>query len=146
ASRLINKAELVIAEAHRAQCPFGEVIDLIALRRPLAGDEVQLVVTVEVNLVALVAEFLPLLQLLDNVQVAGCGDESREPVKTGHQSVLDLARRNLARPANDAGDAEPPFKHGSLAACERRLAAIGPGEILSAVVRAEHNDGVVIDA
>src|SRR5262245_14554402 len=98
------------------------------------------------NLVALVAEFLALLQILDDIRVAGGGHEGREPVKTGHQPVLDLARRNLARPAKNARHAETALEHSSLAPRERRLPSVRPGEILGAVVSAEHDDGVVIDA
>src|SRR5262245_59092854 len=99
ALRLINEAVLVVADAHRSESRLGEVEDFIARRRPKACDEVKLVVAIEVNLVGLVAELLALLQFINDVRIAGDGREGREPVESGNQSVLDLARRNLARPA-----------------------------------------------
>src|SRR5262245_53723458 len=130
ALRLINEAVFVVADAHRAERRLGEVENFVALRRPLAGDEVELVVAVEVNFVSFVAELLALLQILDDVRVAGGGHEGREPVETGHQAVLDFARGNLARPTKDAWHAESAFEHGSFAASERSLPSVGPGEVL----------------
>ena len=77
--------------------------------------------------------------------IAGRSDEGREPVEPGDDAVLDLARRHLARPADDAGHAEAAFQRRPLAAGERRLAAVGPGEVLGAVVGGEDDDGVVLE-
>ena len=98
------------------------------------------------HLVGPVAELLPLLELAGDVRVAGGGDEGREPVKAGDQPVLDLARRDVARPADDHRRSEATLEHGALAAGERRLATVGPGEVLGAVVGGEPHDRVVIDA
>src|SRR5262249_48871393 len=62
ALRLINEAVLVVADAHRPESRLREVEDFVARGRPFAGDEVKLVVAIEVNLVGLVAELLALLQ------------------------------------------------------------------------------------
>ena len=97
------------------------------------------------DLVGAVAELLALLQLLDDVRIAGGGDEGREPVEPGDDAVLDLAGRHLARPADDAGHAEAAFQRRALAAGERRLAAVGPGEVLGAVVGGEDDDRVVLE-
>ena len=126
--------------------PLGEVEDLVALGRPFAGDQVRLVIAVEMHLVGAIAELLALLELLDDVRIAGGRHERREPVEAGHDPVLDLAGRNLAGPADDARHAEAAFQHRPLAAGERRLAAVGPGEVLGAVVGREDDDGVVLEA
>ena len=55
-----------------------------------------------------VAELFALLEFVDDVRIAGRRDERGEPVEPGHDAVLDLARRHLARPAKDAGTRKPP--------------------------------------
>ena len=67
----------------------------------------------------------------------------RQPVETGEDAVLDRARLNLARPADDGGHAEAAFEHGALGGAERRHAAVGPSEDFRAVVGGEDDDGVV---
>ena len=98
------------------------------------------------HLVVAVAELLALFQFVDDVRIAGGGHERGKPVEPGDDTVLDFAGRHLARPANHAGHAEAAFEHGSLAAGKRRLTAVGPGEILGAVVGAEGDDRVVVEA
>ena len=56
-------------------------------RRPSAGDEIQLVVAVEVVLVGPVAELHPFQQLLGNVGIAGGGGQGRQPVKAGEDAA-----------------------------------------------------------
>ena len=85
-------------------------------------------------LVRAVADLLALLELVDNVGIAGRRDEGREPVEPGDDPVLYLARRDFAGPTDDHRSAEPALEAGSLAAGERGLAAIGPGEVLGAVI------------
>ena len=80
------------------------------------------------------------------VGIAGGGEEGREPVQAGEDAVLHRVRRNLAGPAQDAGHAEAAFHDGPFALRERRVAAIGPGEGLGAVVGGEDDDGVVVHA
>src|SRR5882757_6428892 len=98
----------------------------MAVRRPLAGDHVHLVIAVQMTLVGRVADLLALLQLLDNVRIASRREESRKPVEPGYDAVLDLARRHLARPAYHRRRAEAAFKDRALALREWRLATIGP--------------------
>jgi hypothetical protein len=50
----------------------------------------------------------------------------------------------MPRPTDDAGHAETTFEAGPLAARERGLPAIRPGEVLSAVVGGKDNDGIVV--
>ena len=54
--------------------------------------------------------------------------------------------RHLARPAQHRRHAEAAFQRRALAAGERRLAAVRPGEVLGAVVGGEDDDRVVVDA
>src|SRR5262249_61938121 len=74
ATRLIGEAVLVIVDPHRRERALGEVEDFVAFRRTFAGDQVQLVVAVEVDLVGALAELLALLELLDDVRIAGRSD------------------------------------------------------------------------
>ena len=66
-----------------------------------------------------------------------------EPVEAGEDAVLDRARLDLARPADDARHAEAAFHDGALGGLERRHAAVRPGEHFGAVVGGEDDDGVV---
>ena len=113
---------------------------------PLPVIRSSLVVAVEMHLVGRVAERLTLLQLLDDARITGGGDEGREPVEPGDDPVFDLAGGNLAGPAHDRGSAEAALHDRPLAPRERRLAAVGPREVLGAVVGREHDDGVFIGA
>src|SRR5262249_50709766 len=63
--RLIDEPVLEVIDAHRAKRRFGEVKDLVTLRRALARDQVGLVVTIEMDLVCPVADLLALLQFVD---------------------------------------------------------------------------------
>src|SRR5271157_1358225 len=145
AVRLIDETVLEVVEAHRAERAFREVEDLMTPRWPLAGEEIKLVVAVEVDLVIPLAELLALLQFLDDARVAGRGHERREPVEPGDEPIFDLAGRHLARPADDGWRAESTFQDLPLATRKRCLAAIGPGEVLRAVVGGEDDDGVLLE-
>ena len=125
--------------------PSREIEDLLARRLALARDEVHLVVAVQVHLVRLVAELLALQQFCRDVRIARGRDKRREPVHAGHDAVLDLAGLYLARPAQDHRHAEAAFERGALAAGERRLAAVRPGEVLGAVVGREADDRVAFE-
>src|SRR5262245_30020486 len=134
AARLIGEPILVVTNPYRGEGTLGEVEDFVALRRALAGDEVHLVVAVEVDLVGAVPQLLAFLEVCRNVTlIAGRRDEGREPVEAGDDAVLDFARRHSAWPAHDHRHAEAAFQRRSLAARERCLTAIGPGEIFGAV-------------
>ncbi len=56
ALRLVDEAELVVVNAHRAHCAFTEVEDLMTRGRALAGDGVHLVVAIQMVLVGLVTD------------------------------------------------------------------------------------------
>src|SRR5215813_5369257 len=142
AVRLVDEPVLVVADAHRAQRGLGKVEDLPALRRALAGDQVRLVVAVQVHLVRAIAELLAGLQLFRDVRISRRGDEGGKPVEAGDELVLDPAGWHLARPAEDHRSAEAALQDRSLRPRERGLAAVGPGKGLGAVVGGEADDGV----
>ncbi len=146
ALRLIGEPVFEVVDPHRRKRALGEVEDLVACRWALAGDQIHLVVAVQVHLVRAITELLALQQLIGDVGVAGCRDERREPVQAGHDRVLDLARRHLARPAQDHRHTEATLEGRALATGERRLAAVWPGEVLGAVVGREADDGVAFEA
>src|SRR5262245_25049276 len=98
------------------------------------------------HLVGGATELLALLELLDDVRIAGRRDEGREPVEARDDRVLDFASRYMARPANDAGNAEAAFERRSFTTRKRGLSAVRPGEVLGTVVCAERDDGVVLEA
>src|SRR5215467_8662832 len=98
------------------------------------------------DLVRTVTDLLASFEFCGNVRIPCCSDQGREPVEAGNDSILHLASRHLAGPANDHRYSETTFQCRSFAASERSLAAIWPSEVLSSVVRAEGDDGVVIQA
>src|SRR5450432_980120 len=95
-------------------------------------------------LVGPVAKLNTFEQLIVNVGIAGGGNKGGQPVQAGEQAVLDGVRRDVAGPAEQAGATEAAFVDSALAAKERRVAAIRPGEVLGAVVGCEYDDGVVV--
>src|SRR5205085_6273211 len=109
---------------------LAKIKDFVAIGRAFAGDHVHLIVAIEMALVVSPADLLASLQLLRDVGVAGGCEERRKPVEPGDDAVLDLAGRDLARPADDRRHAEAALHHGALALRERRLAAVRPREDL----------------
>src|SRR5262249_10646395 len=116
---------------------------LLALGWTFAGEEIHLVVTVEMVLVGPVAELNAPQQLIGDVRVARRRHQGGQPIEAGEESVLDAAGLDLAWPADDARNAEAPLADGAFGVLEWRHAAIGPREHLRAVVRGEDDDGVV---
>src|SRR5215471_18494293 len=143
APRLHKERELEVVEANRAELRAAEIEQLAALGWAFAGEEIHLVVTVQMVLVGAIAELHPLQQLIGDVRVARRGHERGEPIEAGEDSVLDRARLDLPRPADDRGHAEAALADRALGVPERRHAAVGPREYLGAVVRGEDDDGVV---
>ena len=62
----------------------------------------------------------PALQLLDDVGLAGRGEERRQPVVVLDDLVGHDAGRDVAGPADQLGDAEGALPVGVLLAAERR--------------------------
>src|SRR5262249_18119354 len=140
---LVDEAIFEFIEAKAAKVGFGKIPNLMASRWSLAGDKVGLIVTVEMHFEGLIADLLPGLQFIDDVRIARRRHEGREPVEPGDYTILNLARRHLARPANDRRHAEAALIHGALCGAERSHAAVRPSEHLRTVISGEHDDGVV---
>src|SRR5215475_8961379 len=137
------ECELEVVDAKRTQLRAAEVEDFLALGWAFTGEKIHLVVTVEMVLVGPFAELHALQQLIGDVGVARRSHQGGEPIEAGDDSVLDAARLDHARPANDRRHAEAALANGTLGVFERRHAAIRPGEYLRTVVRGEDDDGVV---
>ena len=75
--------------------------------------------------------------------LSGSSRQGRQPIEAGEKSVLDRARPDLARPADDGRHAEATFADGAFGVLEWRHAAIRPCEHLGAVIGGEDDDGVV---
>jgi hypothetical protein len=105
-----------------------------------------LVVAIKVNFVGGVPEGFTFLQFFSDVRIACGGDEGREEVQPRHNAILDLSGRDVARPADDHRHTHAAFHDRPLAGGEGRVAAIGPGEVLGAVVGREHDDRVVLES
>src|SRR6266700_7948754 len=145
APRLVDETILVVVNAHGTKFAFPEVPDFVPIRRPLAGYHVHLVVAVQMHLVGSVTELLALLQLFADVRITRRRKESREPVEPRDDAVLDLARRYLARPADNRRYAEAAFQDRALALRERCLSAVRPSKDFGAVVGGEDDNGIVVD-
>ena len=87
---------------------LGEVKDLVTLRRSVASDEVHLVVTVEMNLVGLIADLPALFEFVHNVRIARSGDEGWEPIEPRYDHVLHLSAGTLPGQRMIAGTRKPP--------------------------------------
>src|SRR5215475_10570748 len=104
--RLIDEPIFEVIDANRAERRLGEVKDLVTLRRPLAGDQIGLVIAVEVNLVGPVPDLFTFFEFSNNVRIASCRHERREPVETRYYAVFDLASWYPAGPPDDHWSAE----------------------------------------
>ncbi len=108
------------------------------LRLP-AGQQRRLVVAVEMDLVGPVAELLTLQQVFLDARLARERDQGREEVETREDAVLDLAGGDVTRPAGDHRHPHAAFEDRPLASGEGRVATVGPGEVLGAVIGGEGN-------
>src|SRR6516165_5142049 len=126
APRLRKERELEVVEANRAQLRAAEIEQLAALGWAFAGEKIHLVVAIEMVLVGAVAELHALQQLIGDVRVAGRGHQGGQPIEAGEDAILDRARLDLARPADDRRHAEATLADGALGVLEWRHAAIRP--------------------
>src|SRR5262249_7321126 len=78
---LVGEAVLEVVNTHGAQSGFREVENLMTFRRPLSSEKVALVVSVEMDFVGDVADFLAFLEFLSDVRVSGGCDEGGEPIQ-----------------------------------------------------------------
>src|SRR5262245_59736940 len=115
----------------------------MALGWAFSGEQIHLIVTVQMVLVGPIAELHALQQLLTDIGIASRGHQGGEPIQSGDDLVLDGPRLDRARPANDARHTEAAFANGALGYPEGCHAAIGQGEHFRAVVRGEFVVGVV---
>src|SRR5262249_49997460 len=106
APRLHKERELEVVEANRAELRAAEIEQLAAFGWTFAGEQIHLVIAVQMVLVGAVAELHPSQQLIGDVRVARCGHERWEPIEAREDSILDRARLDLPRPADDRRHAE----------------------------------------
>ncbi len=86
------------------------------------------------------------LQLLDDIGIAGGGKERGKPVFMRENLVRNGSRLDDARPTRQARNPESAFLCLPLLSVERRGTAVGPSELLGAVVGRKDHDGVVGNA
>src|SRR5262249_1734975 len=103
ALRLLIKLVLEVIDSYGSELRASEIEELVADRGAFALEQRHLIVAVEMILVGPVAELRALEKFFVDVRIARGGDERRIPVEPGEQSVLDRARLDVARPADDAG-------------------------------------------
>ena len=103
------KTTFQLSKRGRAVAIVGEVDEALAWAVVhLAGQVRQQVVAVDVHLEGLVAGLVALLELVDDVGVAGGGEERRQPVVVLDDLVRHDARSDPARPADQLGNPEAP--------------------------------------
>src|ERR1700730_6919993 len=108
----------------------GPVKIFLALAGAGAGQEIALVVAVEVNLEGLACSLIAGQELPSDVWLASRRYQCRHPVFV-RDDVVDLdARLDHARPADHARDAVAALPVGVFLAAERRGTAVGPAEYL----------------
>src|SRR4030095_13164244 len=142
--RLLEELELEVADANGSQVRATEVEEFLSRRRRLAQQQIELVVAVQMILVGPATQVRTFKKLVGDVGIAGGGHERGKPIQGGEDAVLDRARLDLVRPADDSRGAKAAFHHRTLGALERGHATIGPGEYLCAVVGREYDDSVIL--
>src|SRR5215510_8672964 len=130
---LPEELELEIIDPHGAELRSGKVEKLTTLRCAFVLQQVRLVVTVEMVLVAAIAQLHSLQELARDIRVAGGGEQRRKPVESREDGILHRAGLDLARPADDAGSPETAFVSGALGAFERRHTAVRPSKDLGTI-------------
>src|ERR1700693_5472567 len=125
---LVDEAEFVIVDAHRADRTFTEIEDFMANGWALAGDRSHLVVAIQVVLVGPITDHFSLQQLSGDIRITGRCDEGGKPVHAREDAVLHRVRWHVTGPAKERGHTEAAFEHSSLGLRERGLSTIRPGE------------------
>src|SRR6516162_5035049 len=97
-------------------------------------------------LVCAISKLLALLELIRDVGVAGRRDQGWEPVQPGCDFILHFSGWHLAGPAQDHRYPKATFERSALTTSKWRLPAVGPGEVLCAVVGCEADDGITFEA
>src|SRR5712671_5599177 len=135
--------ELEVIEAQSTQARAAEVEDFVALGWTSPSEKISLVVAIEVILVGPVAEPDALEELVGDIRIFGRSHQGGEPIQAREDAVLDRARFDPTRPANESRYAEATFADSAFGVLERRHAAIRPCEYFRAVVGGEDHDCVV---
>src|SRR5205814_99107 len=91
------------------------------------GEEFALVVAVEMDFVVDAVGSVTLLELTDDVRLAGDRAQRRNPIVVAHQLSGDGAGFDVAGPAHQTRHAERAFPTGILFRAVRRHRAIRPG-------------------
>src|ERR1044071_6613503 len=104
----------------------GPVEELLALARSVAGQQIALVVAVEMDLEIFVRRLVTRQELLRHIRLAGRGHQCRHPIFMRDDLVDLRARLDDAGPADYAGNAIAAFPARVLLAAERRCPAVGP--------------------
>ena len=137
----------VLVSQGREVAIVGEVEEFLARSLgDVAFQERHEVVTVEMGLEGFVADLQTAQKLCRDVGIAGGGQEGRQEILARGDVVDDAAGLDRAGPPHDHRHAEPAFEGRALLAAERRVAAVGPGKGLGAVIAGENDDGVVGNA
>jgi hypothetical protein len=86
--RLVDEAALPIIDLNRALRAFGVVEKLMPVGQAFSGQQVCLIISVQMNLEGAIVEMFALSQFGGNVRTASRGDKSRKPVEAGHDPVF----------------------------------------------------------
>ena len=114
--------------------------------RSLSGQVRHEVVAVEMDLVGHVADLVAGEQFVLDLRITGDGQNRRQHVEVGDDLVGDLARLDLARPAEHRRNPVGAFPVRVLLAAERRHRSVRPAVHVRTVVGRVHDEGVVGDA
>src|SRR6266545_1293032 len=78
---LCVERELEIIEAKSTQARTAEVEDFVAVRGASPSEKIQLIVAVEMVLIAPIAELHALEQLIGDIRISGCSHQGGEPIE-----------------------------------------------------------------
>src|SRR6185312_17538695 len=93
---LLYELVFEIIDPDRTEISLGEIENFVARRWTLPGQQIQLVISIEVIFVAAIAKGHSLQQLLADVWVARRRGERRQPIKTGEDPILDASGLDLS--------------------------------------------------
>ncbi len=144
---LLHEDELPVVEPQRDEIAVVREVDEALARADvlLPGEVREQVEAVDVHLEGLAGRFVALLQLVDDVRLAGGREERGQPVVVLDDLVGDDARRDLPGPAHDQRHAEGALPVRVLLAPERGHRAVRPRVHVRPVVGGVHDDRVLGD-
>jgi hypothetical protein len=126
--RCSHEDDLPVVESHRQHVAVVAEVDveIPRARLGLARQVWQQVETVDVVLVGAADRLMALLQLVDDVGIAGHREERRQPVVMLDDAVGDRTGGDLPRPPHEQRHAEGALPVRVFLAAERRHPAVGP--------------------